>query len=276
MGDIGREAEKFGGGVGNFLGIGGAEQIGNGGSFRVSKEAALGEKEAINRMRNVANGKAPSITDLQYKQALDDIIKNQASAVASAQGVSNVGMLQRNAMLMGNQAGADLARESAAAKLSEQRIADSGLIQAAGAQRGVALNSAIAQQSADTAAAQNRAGFISNLAASGAQVLSDERLKENIKPTSGSASDSIESFMDALQSYSYNYKKDKAPNGKENPKGEVKSVMAQDLEKSDLGKQMVIDTPGGKMVDYAQGMAMMLAGLAELNKKTKELEKKKA
>ena len=56
------------------------------------------------------------------------------------------------------------------------------------------------------------------------------------------------------------------------PKGEVTSVMAQDLEKSDIGKQMVIDTPDGKMVNYAQGMAPLFAAIAELNKRTKKLE----
>jgi hypothetical protein len=59
-----------------------------------------------------------------------------------------------------------------------------------------------------------------------------------------------------------------------NPEGKVTSVMAQDLEKSKLGKQMVVDGPEGKMVNYGQGMAPLFAAIAELNQRTKKLEKK--
>lgn len=237
---------------------------------------AEAEQQMIQRQAAIASGQAPSITELQYKQALDDQLKAQQSAVASARGASNVGLLQRQAMMQGNQMGLDIGRESAAAKLAEQRGADQMIAAQAAAQRGVALQQNLANQQAAIAQRGQNLSFLGNLGGSAATVAaSDENAKTDIKENKDDASKTISEFMDALKSYTYEYKKGaKQPEGKPNPEGEVKSVMAQDLEKTDLGKQMVTDTPNGKVVDYAQGMAPLLAAIAELNKRTKKLEGK--
>lgn len=252
--------------------LGGPEKLKG---FSMPKNLGEAEQQMIQRQAAIAAGAAPSITELQYKQALDDSLKAQQSAVASAQGVSNTGLLQRQAMLQGQQANLDIGRESAAAKLAEQRGADQMIAQQAAAARGVALQQAMANQQAATAQRQQNMSFLGNLGAAGATyAASDENMKTNIKE-SGDSTKVISEFMDALKSYTYEYKKGaKQPAGKPNPEGEVKSVMAQDLEKSDLGKQMVTDTPNGKVVDYAQGMAPLFAAIAELNKRTKKLEGK--
>ena len=53
-------------------------------------------------------------------------------------------------------------------------------------------------------------------------------------------------------------------------------VMAKDLEKAGpVGKQMVLDTPQGKMIDYGKGFGAMLANQANLNKRLNEVETKK-
>lgn len=290
--------KKAGGG---FLGIGGKSGFLNTGllssgpqkikGFSMDPAAVQAERNLIARQEAIASGNAPSITELQYKQALEDSLKAQQSAVASTQGVSNTGLLQRQAMLQGQQAGLDVARESAAAKLSEQRSADQLIAATAAAQRGVAFQQQ-AMNTQNTLANQKMQGeFIGSLASGaakmgsggagggaaggGAAASSDENMKTNIKENSSDANKTISEFMDALKSYTYEYKKGaKQPGGKPNPEGEVKSVMAQDLEKSDLGKQMVTDTPNGKVVDYAQGMAPLFAAIAELNKRTKKLEGK--
>lgn len=281
MGSVGKDIERIGQGVGGFLGINPNTKLGKGGSFSITPEAAEAEKEALQRLRDVAAGKAPSVTELQYKQAMDDITRQQQSAAASARGVSNVGLLQRQAMIGSQQAQQELAQQAAAAKLAEQRSAEGLLLGQASAQRGVAQSAAASQLAAEQEASKTRGDFISSLAASGAKVAtgggasSDINSKTNIEPNENEASKTISEFMDALKSYTYEYKKSaKQPNGKPNPEGKVKSVMAQDLEKTDLGKQMVTDTPDGKVVDYAQGMAPLLAAIAELNKRTKKLEGK--
>jgi hypothetical protein len=51
--------------------------------------------------------------------------------------------------------------------------------------------------------------------------------------------------------------------------------MAQELEKSELGRRLVKDTPSGKMVDYGRGLGTMLAAIADMNSRVKELETRK-
>lgn len=97
-----------------------------------------------------------------------------------------------------------------------------------------------------------------------AAAASDERLKKNIR----SGDREIGSFLDAIGSSTYEYKDKKWGGGK------YASPMAQELERSELGKGMVIDTPSGKMVDYARGAGTYLAAAAMLNKRLKRIEKK--
>ena len=91
---------------------------------------------------------------------------------------------------------------------------------------------------------------------------SDENLKENITP----ADYETQSFLDALKAHTFNYKDDK------HGKGKFISVMAQELEKTHIGKQAVIETKDGKAVDYARLAQVHLASTSMLNKKIKQLE----
>jgi hypothetical protein len=238
--------------------------------YEMSPEARKYEKEALARQNAIATGQN-SITDLQYKTALDDLNKNQSSMAASARGVSNPGLMARNVMTQTQQNGMDIARESAAAKLAEQRGADQLIFGQAAAQRGVALNQANINQQAEQAYRNQNMQIVSNIGAAGATAASDENLKKDIKDGGHDATKVISEFMDALKSYTYEYK-DKASNGRKNPEGEVTSVMAQDLEKSSVGKRAVKEGLDGKEVDYAQLMAPMLASMAELNKRLKKVE----
>jgi hypothetical protein len=220
---------------------------------------------------------------MQFQKAIQDLSKQQLGAAASARGMSNAGLAQREAMQAGKEAGIDLGAQSAIAKEQEMRAANEQLMRQAAAQRGVALGAAQSNLEAGLAGSRMRSEFIGTLAASGAKVASggggaagansDVSLKENMNQTEKSGSEMVEEFLNALKSYTYNYK-DKENNGQKNPDGKVTSVMAQDLEKSKLGKQMVTEGPEGKMVDYGQGMAPLFAAIAELNQRTKKLEKK--
>ena len=93
---------------------------------------------------------------------------------------------------------------------------------------------------------------------------SDIRLKENIS----SGDDEVESFLDALNAYQYEYSD---PAG-EDEAGMFAGVMAQDLEKSPMGASFVKDTPRGKMVDYGHGLAAILASQANLHERLKRME----
>lgn len=274
--------EETGQKIGGFLGINPETKLEGMGQFRLTKDALAGEKEALQRFRDIAAGKTPSVSEMQFQKAIQDLSKQQLGAAASARGMSNVGLAQREAMQAGKEAGIDLGAQSAIAKEQEMRAASEQLMRQAAAQRGVALGAAQANLEAGLKGSEIRSGFISSLASSGAKAgtgggaaapNSDVSLKENMNQTEKSGSEMVEEFLDALKSYTYNYK-DKENNGQKNPEGKVTSVMAQDLEKSKLGKQMVIDGPDGKMVDYGQGMAPLFAAIAELNQRTKKLEKK--
>lgn len=111
----------------------------------------------------------------------------------------------------------------------------------------------------------------SNVASQMAGEISDKNNKQNID----SDDYSPQSFLDALQAYSYEYKDDfkKQDAGGE---GRFLSVMAQDLEKAGpVGKSMVEDTPEGKVVNYGKGFGAMLANQAHLNQRLNNLESKK-
>lgn len=125
---------------------------------------------------------------------------------------------------------------------------------------------------------QNVLGFIGGLAGAGATVASagkaapaaaaasDENLKHNIK----TSDKEISSFLEAIKSHSYDYKDKKWGDGR------YISPMAQELEKSSIGRSMVIDTPEGKIVDYARGSGTYLAAASMLNRRLKEIEKRLA
>jgi hypothetical protein len=100
------------------------------------------------------------------------------------------------------------------------------------------------------ALAKNRSGSI----------FSDENAKENVQ-----SSEKIGAFVNALNEYDYSYKKDVPGVGGQSRTG----VMAQDIAKSDLGKEMVSkdEATGYLKVDTDKALQAALAGLAYLNKK---------
>lgn len=75
----------------------------------------------------------------------------------------------------------------------------------------------------------------------------------------------IKGMLDALKAKKYAYKG-------EGPDAEHLGIMAQDLEKSPLGRTMVLDTPRGKMVDGNLAFGAVLAAAADLNRRMNALE----
>lgn len=95
------------------------------------------------------------------------------------------------------------------------------------------------------------------------QLMSDENTKEDIKP----ADNQVQAFLNAIKAHSYKYKDEK------HGVGTFTSPMAQELEETELGKQAVIETPEGKMVNYARLGGVTLAATAMLNERLNKLEK---
>lgn len=110
---------------------------------------------------------------------------------------------------------------------------------------------------------------VSNITGIKGVKISDEDLKENIDYSPKD----IQSFMDRIKPAAYDYK-DEVKDSPMASKNRELGVMAQDLEKSELGKEAVTNTESGKVVDYDNLEPKMLASIAALNKRLKELEDK--
>jgi hypothetical protein len=131
----------------------------------------------------------------------------------------------------------------------------------------------LARAQADLSRTQARksqqSALLGNVLGAGATLLaSDKMAKKDVKKDSSKHKD----FLDKISAYSYEYKDPEMPGA---AKGKRHGVLAQELEKSEIGKSMVKDTEYGKMVDYGQGFGAILASQAELNKRLSALEKKK-
>lgn len=103
-------------------------------------------------------------------------------------------------------------------------------------------------------------------------VAGEQMSDENQKKDVSSAKPKVKSFLDALDAKKYTYKDTSMPG---TAPGKRFGILAQDLEKSEMGKSLVKETPMGKMVDTVQGFGAVLAAQAELHKRLKSLEKKK-
>ncbi len=271
--------------------------------------ARANQSGLISQLQAQAAGKGPSLASAQLKAASDRSLAQQLAA-ASAQRGGNQAALQR--ALANSQAAqsAQLAQESAQARIQEQMAARSQLADVLQSQRGTDLQSQLAQQQAAAqglgqafdinaaqqaqqaaleklrtdqflaaqgltatgaaAAAQAQSGLLGGIAQGAGAAFgktSDKRAKKDIKNSSAD----VQKFLDALSAKKYKYKDENAPGAGH---GEQYGIMAQDLEKSQMGKSFVKELNGVKTVDTVQGFGAVLAAQSELNKRLKELEKK--
>lgn len=96
-------------------------------------------------------------------------------------------------------------------------------------------------------------------------IASDERLKTDITD----ASASMDELLDALKGpKEWTYKDAKHGTGR------WPGIIAQDMEKSSIGKTIVTDTPEGKMLDVNKSVSALLGAAARLNERVRKLEGK--
>ena len=114
---------------------------------------------------------------------------------------------------------------------------------------------------ANAAVEMGRASQLAGLVGQGAQLATagmkycDERLKTNIKPVT---KEDLAEMKSHLKAYSFNYK------SPIHGSGDYVGVMAQDLEKSKLGRTLVYEDAGGnKQIDLARVLMLFLATMAE-------------
>lgn len=262
---------------------------------------AAGYGGLISRLSDMGNGVGPSLAQMQLQQATNRNIQNQAGIAASNQGY-NPAMAAR---LMGqNVAGMnqEAAGQSGQLRLQEQMDAMNQEIaarQAQGQAYGMAGNlygnqaqlgltgganyqgmaedlaekerqAKIALETGQVAANDKAVGrrleFISKIGqAVGAAAVSDENVKKDIH----SGDKDIQTFLDAIAAHSYKYNDEVDEDDKEHV-----SPMAQELEKTKIGKGFVFNNKGVKNIDYGKMAGVLLASQAMLNKRLNEIEKR--
>ena len=242
----------------------------------------------IQQLQDQAAGRGPSLAQMQLQQGTDRNISQAMALGQSQRGAGAQGMLKG---IQGQQAGIaqGMAGDAAILRLQEQMAAQNALGQQLGGTRGQDAQTAQwtggmqnEQFGRQAAAAQAQAklelerekmlneqarkdsplGFFGGLLSS-LSSLSDERLKTDIKP----GESKLYAFLDKLGSHEYKYKDPKHGSPRISP-------MAQELEKSELGKEFVFEAGPGKAVDYGKGLGTMLASQAALHKRLKALEGK--
>ena len=86
-----------------------------------------------------------------------------------------------------------------------------------------------------------------------------DKSKNELQEEESLSLEQIDELLTILTPYTFQYKDQTYGAGKRF------GIMAQDLEKSDVGKQFVIDTPVGKMVDFGNMMGLIVASQAYLH-----------
>ncbi len=245
--------------------------------------AAQARREALSQSANLASGMeaqdfSRGSQERGYRQSIDQFnLQNRQDIAAKNLGIrqQDVGLQNQQQMYnkellqqqFQNQQGLTQMKSNARLGQATNLQNQANAMAQAGAQKSGALGS-IAGMAAGAALGSMVPGGTmmgaqigSNV---GGAVFSDKNMKENIESPNSST---IQMFLDKLKPYKYNYKQDPT----EEPQV---GVMAQDLEKSDLGEEFVEEVDGNKMVDYGKMASTQMAAIADLHQRLKKLEGK--
>jgi len=225
------------------------------GAAQNSKMAALQSKSALAGQQGQRGmQEASAKQNIAQFNALQRTGANQAN-LARRQQLSDIGAAQQRQMY-GQLAGIE------GQKFGEAMQRAGGV--ASGMQN---YGNALAQQSGMQAqAAQAQAAGNMALLGAGISAFSDKNVKKDIDNPS---TKDIREMLDKIEAFTYKYK------NSEHGEGKQMGVMAQDLEKSKLGKEFVKDTEQGKVVDYGKMASTMAASLADISKRLDKVEGKK-
>lgn len=257
----------------------GAAERGQAYDTATAADTAGGAAATMKRAQEAARAGAASQSDQAVAQAAKaartgGMMPGQAALAGSAQaaGAYGTGMQQgveqfgqnvtRQAQLGESMSGRlqNLGQTQTNVAMQNQAQANQMAMANANAQNQIAMANAANQTQASgaNAAKPGLFGQIAGAAAGIGSVLSDRRLKDDIKE-SGSLSDSLAK----LKGYSYRYK------GSERPE---RGIMAQDVEKTKAAPA-VIDTPAGKAIDARRLTTINTAAIGEQGRRIRDIEK---
>jgi len=242
--------------------------------------------ETLDMLRQQATGER-SVSAEQLRQGLQQNLAAQQSMAAGAR-PGNAAMAARNAAMQMGRMGSGLSGQQALAGLQEQNQAAQllGQLQTQARQQELqrALESrqnAIQGYGAVEAQRGGRFGAIAGQPSTFDKILgagsgiaqgwligrnprSDRRAKTKIKREV-----EPEELLKSLKAYRFEYR------NPEDGKGQQFGIMAQDLEKSRLGKGTVINTPQGKVIDAGKLTTALAAASASMHQRISKLEGKR-
>jgi hypothetical protein len=260
------------------------------------------QSDVYNQLRGMATGSGPNPAQAQYMQNANQLAAQTAGLIGSQKGMSPA-LQARLIAQQGANAGQNAAGQAATMQAQQQM----GAINAMGnmantqatneigqtnaiagsqmAEQGQLLNALGNYNSANAGILENvnntnsatqiqnskaQQGIFGGLLGGAGGILSDEDAKTGVRP----ADDKIQQFLDNVGAHEYSYKGSVQGHPGTSP-GRHIGPMAQELQKSDLGKEMLINTPDGMGVDFSRGLGTIVAAQASLNKRLEALEGKK-
>lgn len=237
-------------------------------SARDTDVAGMAQQRALQALQS-AGSTAGNIAQQNFNQQAQVASANDAINQFNTQNKNQIGMANTNATnaaQASNLAATQKVADANVALRNQQQAQNKGVnqqifnnqMQIDQAKAG-AMQTQAAGQYQDAQDTKKDIGTLVSTAA----MMSDENEKKNIKPFSASE------FLDNIVPSKYHYK-----NSERDGAGMHASPMAQDLEKSAVGKSMVKDTPDGKMVDYGKGFGAILASLVDVHNRVKKIEGK--
>ncbi len=273
------------------------------GAPMVADSSFRGDQGALVRMlQQQASGQGPSLAALQTREALDRGLAQQRSfaagarpgnsAAAARMAAQNMSQLNQGAasqeqqgrlaealaaqqalggVLQGARAqDLQLGGLNQAGQLQTTQMNDQRLLQLLQLQQQQAIAQGTGQFAAQQAAAQMPTGWQTALGTAGqlagyGAMLSDERAKEGIRD----ARAEIDQLLAALRPVAYSYK-DPA-----HGEGEIIGVIAQDVERSEVGRALVEEVDGLKQIDLLKGFGVLLAAVGRIDERLRKLEEAK-
>lgn len=278
---------------------GGLNQVQNRAAPTIAPDFRNAQLAQMGQLQGIASGQQQGAGELAVQRQAQQAMASQQAMAHMARG-GNAGMAMLGAQRQGAGIGANAAGQGQMAAMQDQQGAQGLLAGLANSGRAGDLGVAgmqqqqtgqndqatmgylqqltgmdqgqIAAQIAAMQANNAKSGWIGGLMQTGAQVAaglathhSDERLKTNIRD--GRAE--VDEALSHLVAKSYSYKDQK------HGEGQRVGIMAQDLERSRIGRDIVYDAPDGKALDVNRALSLSLAANARLHERVSELERRK-
>jgi hypothetical protein len=249
--------------------------------------------QLANMLFQQARGQTPGAGELAVQRQAGNAMAQQTSAAQMARG-ANAALAARNAARTTADIGANAAGQASIAQMQDQQAATHQLGGLLGNMRGQDIGVAQGNQQAqmqqqqlqlqslaqmlgvDVAtlqqdlakrglAAQDK-GMLPSLLQIGGQMGAAAASDRNLKTGIVDADEQVDEMLAKLSPKAYSYKDEK------HGVGPRVGIMAQDLERSSLGRDIVDDTTEGKMIDVNKALSLALAAVARLDKRVRELE----